>query len=93
MNIPDTQEMIQRASQIRSIAEDINRLNNVSLKNASDSIHAIWRGEAANAYLRHCAMTRDLVHETTSELQSIANEMERIARHFEPAGNSSQAIN
>ena len=83
MSFPDTQMIIRNASQIRNIAEDMNRLNNVSLQNVTDSISAVWRGEAANTYLRHCATTRELIREVSGNLISTASELEQLARHLE----------
>jgi len=92
MFFPDTQTIVRNASQIRNIAEDMNRLNNVNLQNATDTISAVWRGEAANAYLRHCATTRDHIHTTANELLSVANELEQFARQLEAANNVGQPL-
>jgi uncharacterized protein YukE len=85
MNFPDTQTITRNASQIRFIAEDMNRLNNVNLQNATNNISAVWRGEAANTYLRHCATTREHIRTTANELLSVANELEQLARQLGPA--------
>jgi len=79
----DFQAMYRQAAQARQIAEDMNRLNNVSLQGAASSIAAVWRGEAAQAYLRHCDTTRDCIRKAATELQSIANDMELTARDLE----------
>ena len=83
MNFPDTQLIFRQATQLRSIAEEMNRLNSVNLTSAADSISAVWRGEAANAYLKHCATTRDEIRNTANEMLSIANELNKLARQLE----------
>ena len=80
MYILDPQKLLNTASQIRNIAADMNQLNNVRLQSAADGVAAVWRGEAATSYLRHCATTRDQIRETARELTSLANDLERIAR-------------
>jgi uncharacterized protein YukE len=82
MSFPDTHLIIRNASQIKNIAEDMNRLNNGNLQNATENISAVWRGEAATTYLRHCATTHDLIRTTANELLSIANELEQLARQL-----------
>ena len=82
MFFPDTHLIISNASQIKNIAEEMNRLNNVNLKNATDNISAVWHGEAANMYLRHCADTRNEIHTTANELLGIASELDKLARQF-----------
>jgi len=84
MLILDPQMILNTVSQIRSIAEDMNQLNNVRLQNATDGVAAVWRGEAATLYLRHCATTRDQIRDTARELMNLANELESIARQAEP---------
>jgi len=83
MTIPDTETILHQASQARRIAESMDRLNSVNLLGAASSIAAIWRGEAANAYLLHCETTRDHIRKITDELISIANDIERTARIWE----------
>jgi len=83
MDYPETQMMIHRASQIRLIAEDMSRINNVNLCDAADTLSAVWRGDAANAFQQHCATTRDQVRNTVSELHRVADEMERTAKSLE----------
>ena len=86
MNFSDTQLIIRQSSQIKTIAEEMNRLNNVNLKNAADNISAVWRGEAASVYLRHCSTTRDEIRNTANGLLNIANELDQIVRQLEASG-------
>jgi len=86
MNLPDTQMITRQSSQIKNIAEEMNRLNNENLRNAADNISAVWRGEAANVYLRHCSTTRDEIRNTANELLNIANELDLIVRQLEASG-------
>jgi len=83
MGFPDTQLMIRHASQVRRIAEEMNRLNTVKLLDAADNTAAVWRGDAADAFLQHCTTTRDLVHKTVIELQIVVDNIERKARELE----------
>jgi uncharacterized protein YukE len=83
MSFPDVQMMYHQASQARRVAEDMNRLNNVNLVGVTDNVAAVWRGDAANAFLQHCATTRDVIRNTVGELQNIASELERTAREWE----------
>jgi len=89
----DTSMMVRQAEQVRRIAEDMSRINNVSLLGAAESVAAVWRGDAANAYLQHCATTRDHIRKTVGELQNIADSIERVARELEAAQmvNATQA--
>ena len=80
MSFPDNQAILNKALQIRSIAEDMNKLNNVDLQNAADSITTVWRGEAASVYLRQYAATRDILHGVADELLNEANNLEQFAR-------------
>jgi len=88
MKLPDTQKMINQASQVRRITEDMNRLNNVEISTASESIAAVWSGEAANAFLRHCGETREQISNTAEELLECANNLEAFARDLESQTNS-----
>jgi len=88
MKLPDTQKMINHASQLRRITEDINRLNNVDIRTASDSIAAVWSGESANAFLRHCRATHEHISNTADELLECANDLEDFARDLESQTNN-----
>ena len=70
--------MINSIPLLRNIAEDMNKLNNVDLKTAADSISAVWQGEAANAYLRHCEETRNEIRSAVNELNSTIGSIEQI---------------
>ena len=83
MNSQQTQAVYKQASDIRSIAEEMNRLSNGNLKNAADSVAAVWRGDAANVYLRHCEATRDLIRETTADLLNITGDLEHLAQQWD----------
>jgi len=88
MKLTDTQKMINQASQVRMVTEDINRLNNVELSSAADNIAAVWSGEAANAFLRHCGETREHISNTAEKLLECANDLETFARDLESQTNS-----
>jgi len=83
MNSPETQAIYKQASDIRGIAEEMIRLNNGNLKNAADSVATVWRGDAANVYLRHCETTRELIRTTANNLLNITGELEDTARQWE----------
>jgi len=83
MAYPEMQMTIHRASQVRRIADEMSRLNNVDLSDAADTLSAVWRGDASNAFLQHCTATRDQVRNTVGELHRVADEMERTAKSLE----------
>jgi len=82
MIYPDPKIMNDNASQIRNIAERISHLNNVNLTNAANSIAAVWKGDAANRYLSHCATTREEIAKLVRELHAEADDNERAAREL-----------
>ena len=79
----DTQMMIRQASNVRRVAEEMNHLNSVKLLGAADTVAAVWRGDAADMFLRHNTTTRDQIRCAVNELQRVAGEMERFARELE----------
>ena len=70
----------RQAARIRQIAEDMRHLSNVRLSGSANNISAVWRGEAANRFLSHCAETRDQINAVAAELFEIANLMELEAK-------------
>jgi len=80
MDYTDTQMMIRNASQVRRIAGEMNRLNNVNLLDAAENVSAIWCGDAASAFLQHCAATREQIRSTVGELNRVADDIELRAR-------------
>ena len=70
------------------MAEDMSRIGRVDLANAAERIAVVWRGEAANAYLSHCATTREHIRSAANDLLSEANSLESLGRQLDDIAKS-----
>jgi hypothetical protein len=73
-------QAIRQANKIEEIARDMRNIADQKLRDTIESIGAVWQGNAANLYLRHCGGTRDGISKCAGELMDAAGRMRSAAR-------------
>ena len=75
-------QAMRQATELDSVAANLERLSKRELENALDNVAANWQGDNANIYCRKGDRLQGNINSTARELRSAAAEIRRIAKRI-----------